>query len=281
MTRQDESSLILVSCRNSHKGYPSIPILYLSNALVQIPKHCSEHGIANVHRPSSTIRIQCQSETPQQQNVQNSDDNTRRKALEPCISEQIMRLHHDKHHVAYVNNLNAALRTQSDTSSSARNESEQLELQAVIQFNAGGHINHTLFWENLAPPDSPPTKESAGPKLTAALTKKWGSVAAFQEKFRAVLLGIRGSGWGWLVHSQESGDLAIISSKDQDPVPKGYKPLLGIDMWEHAYYLQYLNDKGGYVSKIWEIVNWEVVEGRFLRSLEEIYGSLQDLRATL
>lgn len=202
-------------------------------------------------------------------------------ALEPCISEQIMRLHHDKHHVAYVNNLNAALRTQSDTSSSARNESERLELQAVIQFNAGGHINHTLFWENLAPPSSPPTKESAGPKLTAALTKKWGSVAAFQEKFRAVLLGIRGSGWGWLVHSQESGDLAIISSKDQDPVPKGYKPLLGIDMWEHAYYLQYLNDKGGYVSKIWEIVNWEVVEGRFLRSLEEIYGSLQDLRATL
>ncbi|KAL8789286.1 MAG: hypothetical protein Q9213_001209 [Squamulea squamosa] len=201
-------------------------------------------------------------------------------ALEPCISEQIMTLHHDKHHVTYVNNLNAALKTQSDKSTT-RNNSQETELQAVIAFNAGGHINHTLFWESLAPPNTPPTKDSASPKLMAALAKKWGSVGAFKDDFKKALLGIRGSGWGWLAVSLESGDLAVMSSKDQEIVPRGYKPLLGIDMWEHAYYLQYLNNKAGYVENIWEIVNWEVVEGRFSQSMEEVYGSLHGLKATL
>lgn len=191
-----------------------------------------------------------------------------------------MTLHHDKHHVTYVNNLNAALKSQSDTSST-RTESEQRELQAAISFNAGGHINHSLFWENLAPPKSSQTRESVAPKLKAALNHKWGSIDAFKEKFVELLLGIRGSGWGWLVYSGDSGDLEIITSKDQDIVPKGYKPLLGIDMWEHAYYLQYLNNKAGYVSSVWEIVNWEVVEGRFLHRLEEVLGSLHDLKAML
>ena len=191
-----------------------------------------------------------------------------------------MVLHHDKHHATYVDNLNALLRTQSDASST-RNDSEQEELQAKIKFNAGGHINHTLFWENLASPTSPHTKESAAPKLTAALTEKWGNVIAFKEKFSAVLMGIRGSGWGWLVCSQASSALDIVTTKDQETVPEGYKPLLGIDMWEHAYYLQYLNNKSGYVSKIWEVVNWEVVEGRFSHSLNDIYGSLRNLKGTL
>ena len=191
-----------------------------------------------------------------------------------------MVLHHDKHHVTYVDNLNALLRIQSDTTSK-RDSSEQEELLAKLKFNAGGHINHTLFWENLAPPTSPQSKESAAPKLTAALAEKWGSVTAFKEKFSAKLLGIRGSGWGWLVYSLESGALDLVTSKDQEPVSEGFKPLLGIDMWEHAYYLQYLNNKGAYVSKIWEVVNWEVVEGRFLRSLDDIYGSLRHLKHTL
>ena len=191
-----------------------------------------------------------------------------------------MTLHHDKHHVAYVQNLNAVLKTQTNTSST-RNESQEQELRAVFAFNAGGHINHSLFWESLAPPSSPKTKESASPKLMAALTEKWGGIAAFKDEFRKVLMGIRGSGWGWLAISQGSGDLSIMSSRDQEIVPKGYKPLLGIDMWEHAYYLQYLNNKAGYIEKIWEIVNWEVVEGRFLRSMEEVYGSLADLKAAL
>ncbi|KAL8820179.1 MAG: hypothetical protein Q9223_001538 [Gallowayella weberi] len=201
-------------------------------------------------------------------------------ALEPCISEQIMTLHHDKHHVGYVNNLNAALKTQADQTS-ARPESEEAELQAVISFNAGGHINHTLFWESLAPPGSAKTQESASPKLQAALTEKWGGMAAFKAEFKKVLLGIRGSGWGWLACSQEKGELHLMSSKDQEIVPRGYKPLLGIDMWEHAYYLQYLNNKAGYVEKIWEVVDWETVEGRFSRSMEEVYGSLHDLKASL
>ncbi|MCJ1372301.1 hypothetical protein MMC20_003524 [Loxospora ochrophaea] len=192
-----------------------------------------------------------------------------------------MVLHHDKHHVTYVNNLNALLKTQSEAASATRTETEQVELQAKISFNAGGHINHTLFWENLAPPASPQTRESACPRLTAAATEKWGSVTALKEDFKGALLGIRGSGWGWLVCSQETGALSIITTKDQETVPQGYKPLLGIDMWEHAYYLQYLNDKATYISKIWDVINWEVVEGRFVRGSNDVYGSLLALKSSL
>ncbi|KAL8856731.1 MAG: hypothetical protein Q9178_006688 [Gyalolechia marmorata] len=174
-----------------------------------------------------------------------------------------MTLHHDKHHFAYVQNLNAVLKAQADTSST-RNESQEQELRAVFTFNASGHVNHSLFLESLAPPSSPKTKQSASPKSMAALAEKWGSTAAFKDEFRT-----------------GSGDLSIMSSRDQDIVPKGYKPLLGIDMWEQAYYLQYLNNKTGYVERIWEFVNWEVVGGRFLRSMEEVYGSLTDLKAAL
>ncbi|KAF4627143.1 hypothetical protein G7Y89_g11012 [Cudoniella acicularis] len=201
-------------------------------------------------------------------------------ALEPHISDQIMTLHHTKHHQAYVNNLNAALSSQA-TVSSTNNIVGQLHLQNAINFNAGGHINHTLFWENLIPASSPSAQVTTAPKLMAALTSRWGSLEKFQEKFNTVLLGLKGSGWGWLVQDTESGILDIITSKDQDIVPAGKKPLLGIDMWEHAYYLQYLNDKASYAKGIWKVVNWAKVEERFEGSFEATFGNLAGLRGNL
>lgn len=191
-----------------------------------------------------------------------------------------MTLHHTKHHQTYVTNLNAALTAQA-TASSKGDIVSQLHLQAAINFAAGGHINHSLFWENLTPASSASAHPSAAPKLTAALTARWGSIEKFQEKFNAVLLGLKGSGWGWLVQDTESGILEITTSKDQDIVPAGKKPILGIDMWEHAYYLQYLNDKGSYTKGIWNVVNWKVIEERFAGSADVVFGSLAGLRSSI
>ena len=173
-----------------------------------------------------------------------------------------MTLHHAKHHQAYITNLNAVLQSQA-TSSIKNDIVAQLHLQSAINFHAGGHINHTLFWENLSPISSPSSQPTSAPKLISAISSRWGSLQQFHEKFNAVLLGLKGSGWGWLVRDLESGGLEIVTSKDQDVVPAGKKPLLGIDMWEHAYYLQYLNDKGAYTRGIWEVINWKKVEERF------------------
>jgi Fe-Mn family superoxide dismutase len=191
-----------------------------------------------------------------------------------------MTLHHTKHHQAYINNLNTALASQA-TVSGKNDIAAQLHLQAAINFHAGGHINHTLFWENLAPASSPSTQPSSASKLAAALTSRWGSLEKFQGKFNAVLLELKGSGWGWLVQDTESGMLDIVTSKDQDIVPGGKKPLLGVDMWEHAYYLQYLNDKGAYARGIWEVINWRKVEERFEGGVEAVWGDLVGLRSGL
>lgn len=184
-----------------------------------------------------------------------------------------MTLHHSKHHQAYVNNLNAAL-----TSQASADLITQLHLQAAINFNAGGHINHTLFWENLCPQLS---SGAPGTALTKALEARWGSIQGFKDAFSTILLGIKGSGWGWLVQDHATGNLELLTSKDQDILPAGKKPLLGIDMWEHAYYLQYLNDKSGYVKGIWNIVNWAVVERRLIGGKEEVWGDLGPLKSTM
>ncbi|KAK0100407.1 hypothetical protein ONS96_007685 [Cadophora gregata f. sp. sojae] len=191
-----------------------------------------------------------------------------------------MTLHHTKHHQTYINILNATLASQV-TASSKSDIVTQLHLQTNLNFSAGGHINHTLFWENLIPSSSPSSQPSSAPKLTAALTTRFGSVEKFQEKFNDVLLGLKGSGWGWLVQDVETGGLEIITSKDQDIVPAGKKPLLGIDMWEHAYYLQYLNDKGSYAKGVWKVVNWKKVEERFEGSFDAVFGQLAGLRSSI
>ena len=150
-----------------------------------------------------------------------------------------MTLHHSKHHQTYVTNLNAALSTLAQPNTDIPT---QISLQSAIKFNGGGHINHSLFWKNLSPANSPNAKvESAAPKLREALISQWGSYDLFQGAFEKTLLGIQGSGWGWLVKDEKSAGkagLRIVTTKDQDPVvEEGLTPVFGVDMWEHAYYL--------------------------------------------
>ena len=191
-----------------------------------------------------------------------------------------MTLHHTKHHQAYVTNLNAALNAQAQSISSS-NLVDQIHVQAAIRFNAGGHINHTLFWQNLTPAGRVESKLARHDKIAGSINLRWGSFDNFKAKFEAVLLGIQGSGWGWLVQDVESGVLELVTTKDQDIVPRGKKPLLGIDMWEHAYYLQYLNNKKDYVTGIWNVINWKVVNTRHECAIEEVYGSLTGLAKSM
>ncbi|XWW92781.1 hypothetical protein V2A60_000708 [Cordyceps javanica] len=193
-------------------------------------------------------------------------------ALEPSISKQIMELHHGKHHQAYVTNLNAALK-----SYAAADVAGQIALQQALKFNGGGHINHSLFWENLAPAGTPEADLAGGaaaPTLAAALAQTWGSVDDFKKAFAAALLGLQGSGWGWLVKDARGG-LRIITTKDQDPVVGPEIPVFGVDMWEHAYYLQYLNGKAAYIENIWNVINWKTAERRFVGGREDVFKALK------
>lgn len=190
-----------------------------------------------------------------------------------------MELHHTKHHQTYITNLNAALDAQS-TAHQTNDVPQLIALQQKIKFNGGGHINHSLFWTNLAPYGSAQTDIArAAPTLKAAIEAQWGSVEQFQAAFTAVLLGLQGSGWGWLVrYPGAQGRLGIVSTKDQDPVTEQV-PVLGVDMWEHAYYLQvsslhseglslltrgqYTNNKASYANEIWKVINWQTAEERY------------------
>lgn len=150
-----------------------------------------------------------------------------------------MELHHQKHHQTYINNLNAALSAHA-SATQANNVPALISLQEKIKFNGGGHINHSLFWKNLTPPGTPGNEaSSAAPSLRDAIVSRWGSEDAFVKAFSAELLAIQGSGWGWLVSTGgPRGRLGIATTKDQDPVTGGDVPIFGVDMWEHAYYLQ-------------------------------------------
>lgn len=147
-----------------------------------------------------------------------------------------MELHHGKHHQTYVTNLNNALKTYA-TATASNDIPGQIALQNAIKFNGGGHINHSLFWENLTPSGSDDANpRGAAPTLMAEISKTWGSLEEFQAAFGKALLGLQGSGWGWLVRDAQG--LRIVTTKDQDPVVGGEVPIFGVDMWEHAYYLQ-------------------------------------------
>ncbi|KAK2763916.1 Superoxide dismutase [Mn], mitochondrial [Arachnomyces sp. PD_36] len=195
-------------------------------------------------------------------------------ALEPAISSQIMELHHSKHHNTYVTNLNAALKAQAEAIRTA-DLPAQLALQPALNFNAGGHINHSLFWANLVSPGSPDASPDAAPNLVKAIQATWGDLQTFRQKFGEVLLGIKGSGWGWLVRRGEKGPLAIVATKDQDIVGKDETPIFGVDMWEHAYYLQYLNGKAAYVENIWSVINWKTAEERYVGGSADAFKVLK------
>jgi len=182
-------------------------------------------------------------------------------ALEPAISGQIMELHHSKHHQTYVTNYNAAA-DQFAAAEASDDIAAKIALQAAINFNGGGHLNHTLFWENLAPKKSGGGEPPSG-ELAKAIDTTYGGLEEFKKKFNAALAGIQGSGWAWLVKDSQTGNIVIQTYANQDPVVGRYKPLLGVDAWEHAFYLQYQNRKVEYFNAIWDVMNWKAAEKRF------------------
>ena len=184
-------------------------------------------------------------------------------ALEPHIDEATMRVHHDKHHQAYVDKANAALDgtewADSDVDDVLRSL-DQLpdDIRTAVRNNAGGHSNHSFFWQIMGPDAG---GEPDG-DLRAAIDDAFGSFDAFKDEFEAAGVNRFGSGWAWLVH--DGSGLAVVSTANQDsPVSEGKTPLLGVDVWEHAYYLKYQNRRPDYLDAWWNVVNWSEVASRF------------------
>ncbi|MFI8526590.1 superoxide dismutase [Promicromonospora sukumoe] len=191
-------------------------------------------------------------------------------ALEPHISGRIMELHHDKHHAAYVAGANAALDALAQARESGDLASVNLH-EKNLAFNLGGHTNHTVFWNNLSPDGG---GEPDG-ELAAAIIDQFGSFAAFQAHFAAAATGIQGSGWAVLGWDSIGGRLLVFQLFDQQAnVPLGVTPLLMLDMWEHAFYLDYLNVKADYVAAFWKLANWADVGARLDRARAATGGLL-------
>src|SRR5438552_2214246 len=187
-------------------------------------------------------------------------------ALEPHIDTQTMQIHHGKHHQAYVNNLNAALDKHPDLHKKSLEEllkginSVPEDIRTAVRNNAGGHHNHSLFWTIMAP------SARAGGEPTDALKKTFGGVDRFKEQLAAAATSRFGSGWAWLVVS--GGKLEVLSTPNQDsPLMDGKVPILGLDVWEHAYYLKYQNRRPDYIAAWWNVVNWVEVAKRFTAPL--------------
>ncbi|KAI1492220.1 iron/manganese superoxide dismutase domain-containing protein [Biscogniauxia mediterranea] len=181
-------------------------------------------------------------------------------ALEPYISGKIMELHHKGHHQTYVNGLNSAL--ESIENANAKGDTIQAASFApLLNFHGGGHTNHTLFWENLAPNNKGGGGEPEG-ALKDSIDRDIGSFETLKKQINAALAGIQGSGWAWLAVDKTTGTLQVITRPNQDPVTGNYAPLMGIDAWEHAYYLQYQNRKAEYFNAIWNVINWGTVAKR-------------------
>ncbi|KAI9673226.1 MAG: hypothetical protein M1817_003089 [Caeruleum heppii] len=182
-------------------------------------------------------------------------------ALEPAISGKIMELHHKNHHNTYVTSYNT-FNDQFAEASARADTAAQIALQPLINFHGGGHLNHSLFWENLAPKSQGGGEPPSG-ALKKAIESTWGGLDQFKTEFNTALAGIQGSGWAWLVKDRKTGNVDIQTYANQNPVVGKYIPILGIDAWEHAYYLQYQNRKAEYFKAIWDVINWKTAEKRF------------------
>ncbi|HFC9216481.1 TPA: superoxide dismutase [Enterococcus faecium] len=185
-------------------------------------------------------------------------------ALEPYIDEETMHLHHDKHHNTYVTNLNAAIEKYPELGEKTVEEllsdmdAVPTDIKTAVRNNGGGHANHSFFWEIMAP--------NAGGEPTGAIkeaiNEAFGDFSSFKEEFKKAAAGRFGSGWAWLV--MENGKLAITSTANQDsPLMEGKTPILGLDVWEHAYYLKYKNVRPDYIAAFWNVINWNEVNKRF------------------
>ena len=196
-------------------------------------------------------------------------------ALEPYIDEQTMTIHHDKHHAAYTNKLNAALKNTEFQDFTVPELLEKLDdipekIRGAVRNNGGGYVNHNLFWEILGPAgdDSP---EDEG--FINAIDKTFGGFEAFKEKFSNAAATRFGSGWAWLVLTKE-GKLDVYSTPNQDsPYSRGDTPIFGLDVWEHAYYLKYQNRRPDYIKAFWKLVNWEKVTEIFVNAKTDLGDS--------
>lgn len=185
-------------------------------------------------------------------------------ALEPHIDEQTMNIHHDKHHNTYVTKLNSALESHSDLQNKSVDElisdlnAVPEDIRTAVRNNGGGHSNHSIFWKLLSPNGGGEPKG----EVADAIKSKWGSFDKFKEEFGATATGRFGSGWAWLVLN--NGELELMDTLNQDsPIMEGKTPLLGLDVWEHAYYLKYQNRRPDYVAAFWNVVNWDEVEKNY------------------
>ncbi|MBZ5648263.1 MAG: superoxide dismutase [Acidobacteriia bacterium] len=192
-------------------------------------------------------------------------------ALEPHIDAKTMEIHHDKHHAAYVNNLNAALEKHPELQKETVEEllrnlnSVPEDIRTAVRNNAGGHSNHSMFWTIMAPQAGGP----ASGRVADAVKETFGEFGQFQEKFNDAGAKRFGSGWVWLV-GNKSGKIEIISTANQDsPLMDGLFPIMGNDVWEHAYYLKYQNRRPDYLKAWWSVVNWEAVNKRFEEFLRQ------------
>ncbi|HKB12392.1 MAG TPA: superoxide dismutase [Vicinamibacterales bacterium] len=184
-------------------------------------------------------------------------------ALEPHIDKQTMEIHHGKHHAAYVNNLNAALEKHPELQSKSAEElirginSVPEDIRTAVRNNGGGHVNHTMFWQIMGPNAGGAPSGAIADAINAA----YGSFDKFKEEFKKAAVGRFGSGWAWVVDG--GGKIAIESAPNQDnPMMDGKKPVFGIDVWEHAYYLKYQNRRPDYVDAWWNVVNWNEINKR-------------------
>jgi Fe-Mn family superoxide dismutase len=188
-------------------------------------------------------------------------------ALEPHVDARTMEIHHTKHHQTYVDKLNAALQGKDDPGNGSVDDllrnfsSVPSDIQTPVRNHGGGHANHSLFWEIMGPDGG---GEPSG-DLAAAIEGKFGSLKDFQEKFSTEATNRFGSGWAWLV--VDGGELDVISTANQDsPLMEGKTPILGLDVWEHAYYLKYQNKRPDYIQAWWNVVNWDKVAERYSSS---------------
>lgn len=186
-------------------------------------------------------------------------------ALEPFIDKQTMEIHHTKHHATYVEKLNDALEKHPEI---AEKPLEDLlknlndvpdDIRGAVRNHGGGHFNHSVFWKWMTPP--PVSRSNSGPtgKLVTQITESFGDFFKFKEQFTSAAVTLFGSGWAWLVRDGV-GKLFVMTTQNQDnPISKGFIPLLGLDVWEHAYYLKYQNKRVDYINAWWNVVNWEAI----------------------
>lgn len=187
--------------------------------------------------------------------------------MEPVISAEIMNIHYSKHHQAYVTNLNKAVEQYAEAEKK-HDIAQMIAIQSAIKFNGGGHVNHSIFWTNLIGEKNGGGVLQSG-KLQETISAEFGSLDAFIADFNAKAVAVQGSGWGWLGYNKARKRVEIVACENQDPLStKGLIPLLGIDVWEHAYYLQYKNVRADYLKNIWKVVNWKNVEQRFLEAIQ-------------